>query len=173
VKLLDAAVMHKTEVGGVHLGVRTSDELESALDALECAGARRFLVERMAPSGVDLIVGAHRDPVFGPVVLLGLGGVAAEVTADVAIRVAPLSPAEAASMPDDLAAVAVLDGWRGGPRVDRSRLAEIVVALGDVLVGNPHVMELEINPLRVVADGLLALDAVIRTEEAADGRPNR
>lgn len=173
VKLLDAAVLHKTDVGGVHLGIRTGDELESALGALEGAGAQRFLVERMAPAGVDLIVGAHRDPVFGPVVLLGLGGVAAEVTADVAVRVAPLSAAEAVSMPDDLAAVALLDGWRGGPRVERARLAEIIVAVGDLLVANPHVIELEINPLRVVADGLLALDAVIRTEEAGDVEPDR
>lgn len=173
VKLLDATVAHKTEIGGVHLDVRTAEDLERALDALELAGARRFLIERMAPSGIDLIVGAHRDPVFGPVVLLGLGGVAAEATADVAVRVAPLSLAEAEDMPGDLAAAALFAGWRGAPPVDRARLAEIVVALGALVVVNPHLTEIEINPLRVVPDGLLALDAVVRTREVDDVHPDR
>jgi acetyltransferase len=172
VKLLDAAVLHKTEIGGVHLGVRTTDELEIALDALEAVGARNFLVEQMAPAGLDLIVGAHRDPVFGPVVLLGLGGIAAEATADVAIRVAPVGAAEAVRMPDDLAGAALLDGWRGGPAVDRDRLAEVIVALGDLLAGTPHLTEIEINPLRIVPDGLVALDAVVRTREADDVQPD-
>jgi acetyltransferase len=172
VKLLDAAVLHKTEIGGVHLGVRTTGELDTALDALEAAGARQFLLEQMAPAGVDLIVGAHRDPVFGPVVLLGLGGVAAEATADVAIRVAPISPAEAARMPAELAGAALLDGWRGGPSVDRKRLAEVIVALGDLLAGTAHLTEIEINPLRVVPGGLVALDAVVRTREADDVQPD-
>ena len=96
VKLLDADVTHKSDVGGVHLGVRDAADLDAALDALEAAGAARFLVESMAPAGVDLIVGAPRDPVFGPVVLVGLGGVVAEALADVAVAPAPLT-AEAAA----------------------------------------------------------------------------
>src|SRR5581483_7889851 len=86
VKILDAALLHKTEVGGVHLGVRTRDEMQAALDA---TAAPRHLVEEMAPAGVDLVVGARRDPVFGPIVLLGLGGTTAEALADVSVRLAP------------------------------------------------------------------------------------
>ena len=90
VKILDAAVLHKTDIGGVHLGVRTRADLDAALTALAGIGATRVLVEEMAPPGVDLIVGARRDPVFGPIVLLGLGGTIAEALADVAIAGVPL-----------------------------------------------------------------------------------
>ncbi|MFD3503495.1 acetate--CoA ligase family protein [Streptomyces sp. NPDC058676] len=159
VKVLDAAILHKTEIGGVHLGVRTPDELDAALDAI--GSDRRYLVEAMAPAGVDLVLGARRDPVFGPVVLAGLGGTAAEALADVAIRLAPLSVPEAAGMPDDLAARALLDGWRGGPVLDRAEFGRVVSALGACLAASPDTAEIEINPLRLTADGLIALDAVI------------
>ncbi|GAA5102040.1 acetate--CoA ligase family protein [Haloechinothrix salitolerans] len=166
VKLLDATVTHKTEVGGVHLGIRTEPELADAVRALARTGAPRYLVEAMAPPGFELVVGARRDPVFGPVVLVGLGGTTAEALADVAIRVAPVSHAEAAAMPGDLAGSALLDGWRGGPVLDRDAFADVVTTLGDALVAYPELDEIEINPLRVTDAGLLALDAVItRTQE--------
>ncbi|KUO21339.1 acetate--CoA ligase family protein [Streptomyces dysideae] len=177
VKLLDAAVLHKTEIGGVRLGVRTPDELDAALDAIEAAGAsptrrqphsQRFLVESMAPAGVDLVVGARRDPVFGPVVLVGLGGTTAEALADVSIRLAPLGAEEAAAMPAELAGHALLDGWRGGPVLDRTALGETVAALGDLLAAHAGLAEIEINPLRLTAQGLVALDAVCIAAEAAD-----
>jgi Acyl-CoA synthetase (NDP forming) len=172
VKLLDATVLHKTEVGGVHLGIRTPGELDVALDAL--AAAPEILVEAMAPPGVDLVVGARRDPVFGPTVLVGLGGTVAEALADVALRVAPVAPAEAAAMVDELACRALLDGWRGGPVLDRAALGAVVAALGALLLTHPHLEDVEINPLRVTATGLVALDAVIRViREDADGHPDR
>jgi acetyltransferase len=161
VKLLDAAVLHKTEVGGVRLGVRTPAELDEALDAI---GAERVLVEAMAPAGVDLVVGARRDPVFGPVVLVGLGGTVAEALADVAVRVAPITPDDASGMVDELAGRALLDGWRGGPVLDRAALGRFVAALGALLHAHPHLQDVEVNPLRVTADGLVALDAVITAD---------
>ena len=170
VKLLDAAVLHKTEVGGVRLGVRTPAELDEALDALAAAGADRVLVEAMAPPGVDLVVGARRDPVFGPVVLVGLGGTVAEALADVAVRVAPITPEAAAGMVDELAGRALLDGWRGGPVLDRAALGRFVAALGALLDTHPHLQDVEVNPLRLTADGLVALDAVIIADtEVRDG----
>jgi len=161
VKILDASVLHKTELGGVHLGVRSPAELDGALDALARIGAGQVLVEAMAADGVDLVVGARRDPVFGPVVLVGLGGTIAEALADVSVRVAPIAPDEAGAMVDDLAGRALLDGWRGGPVLDRRALGEFVAALGDLLRAHPGLHELEVNPLRVTADGLIVLDAVI------------
>jgi acyl-CoA synthetase (NDP forming) len=163
VKLLDASVLHKTEVGGVYLGVSTTEELDQALSGLRRAGANRFLLEEMAEGGVDLLVGARRDPVFGPVVLIGLGGTVAEALADVALRAAPLSLEEARSMPAELLGHELLDGWRGGPCLDGEALAQIVVGLGRVLADHPELDELEINPLRLTSDGLVALDAVITT----------
>jgi acyl-CoA synthetase (NDP forming) len=168
VKLLDASVLHKTEIGGVHLGIRTREELADALEQLERAGAEQFLMEAMAAPGVDLIVGVRRDPVFGPVVLVGLGGAAAEALADVAVRAVPLSMAEAESMPDELLGRALLDGWRNGPVLDRSELAHVLRALASVLVDSPAVDEIEINPLRLTRDGLVALDAVITANDADD-----
>lgn len=165
VKLLDASVLHKTEIGGVHLGVDTPAALDAALDVLERIGARRFLIEAMALPGVDLIVGARRDPVFGPVVLLGLGGTTAEALADVSVRCAPLSVADAAEMPAELVGAVLLDGWRGGPRLDVAALAEVLVALGALLGTQPRLTEIEINPLRVTPGGLVALDAVVLTRE--------
>jgi len=159
VKVLDATILHKTEIGGVHLGVRTPEQLDAALDAI--GPGRRCLVEAMAPDGVDLVLGVRRDPVFGPVVLAGLGGTAAEALADVAIRLAPVSTAEAAAMPDELAARALLDGWRGGPALDRAEFGRVVAALAAALAASPDTAEIEINPLRLTADGLIALDAVI------------
>ena len=165
VKLLDAAVTHKSDVGGVHLGVRTREDLDAALDAIEAAGARRFLVETMAPSGIDLLVGASRDPVFGPVVLVGLGGTVAEALADVAVAPAPLSAAAAAALLDDLSGRALLEGFRGGPVVDRAAVGEVLAALGALLVAAPQVAEVDINPLRALPGRLLALDAVLTLEE--------
>ena len=164
VKILDATVLHKTEIGGVHLGVRSEPDLAAALDALETIGAKEFLIESMAPGGVDLIVGVRRDPVFGPVVLVGLGGTAAEAYGDVAIRSLPAAPAEITAMVDDLQGNALLDGWRGGPTLNRTDLATAVAGLSDALLGNPSISEIEINPLRLTDQGLLALDAVIISE---------
>jgi acetyltransferase len=172
VKILDAAVLHKTDVGGVHLGVSTPAELAAALDALEGIGARRVLVEAMAAPGLDLIVGAHRDPVFGPMVMLGLGGTAAEALGDVVVHPAPLSATRAAALPEELAAAVLLGGWRGGPPLDTDALGRILAVLGDLLA-QPHLLEIEINPLRLHPDGLLALDAVIRTREVPDGHADR
>lgn len=175
VKILDASILHKTEIGGVHLGITTRADLDTALDRLEAIGARGYLVEAMAPHGIDLVVGARRDPVFGPVVLLGLGGTTAEALADVAIRLAPLGPDEAAELPAELAAHALLTGWRGGPVLDADELGRILAALGALLVANHEIEDIEVNPLRLTDDGLIALDAVILTrskEAGEDAEPH-
>ncbi|MEQ3553831.1 acetate--CoA ligase family protein [Pseudonocardia nematodicida] len=180
VKILDAAVLHKTEIGGVHLGVTDPAGLDAALERLSAVGATRLLVEAMAPSGVDLVLGVRRDPVFGPILLLGLGGTTAEALADVAIRPAPLTAADAAAMPAELAGAALLDGWRGGPVLDPAELGRVAARLGDLLVANPGLDEIEINPLRLTDGGLVALDAVVLTaahtpedREADDAHPDQ
>jgi acetyltransferase len=167
VKLVDPEILHKSDVGGVVLGVDSGESLDEALDALDAAWAAlgrttpvAYLVESMAASGVDLVVGARLDPVFGPVVVAGLGGTTTEVLGDVAIRSAPLGAEDAAAMVDDLAARRLLDGYRGGPVVDRAELGRIVAVLGG-LVATGAVAEIEINPLRATDGALIALDAVV------------
>lgn len=123
---------------------------------------------------MDLLAGAFRDPVFGPVVLLGLGGVVAEALADVAVALAPLPAADAVKLADQLAGRALLDGFRGAPAVDRAALGAVLVRLGGLLADHPDVEGIEINPLRITQDGLVALDAVLRTrKEAPDDHTNR
>lgn len=166
VKMLEPVVLHKARVGGVRLGVRTADDLDAALDALDTAGARRYLVEETAPPGLDLIVGARRDPVFGPVVLVGLGGDLAEDLDTVVVRPAPLSEAGATAMLDELLGMPAGDAE--AHRVDPAALVAAVTSLGALLAAVPEMTEIEINPLRATVDGrLVALDVVIGAEPGA------
>jgi acetyltransferase len=161
VKILDATVLHKTEIGGVHLGIGSHEQLDRALDALDAIPAPAYLLETMADAGVDMFLGARRDPVFGPIVLAGLGGTAAEAIGDVTIRSHRVTEVAAAAMLDDLQCAAMLDGWRGGPRIYRAEFARIVIALATFIDEHAEVSDIEINPLRLTAAGLIALDAVI------------
>lgn len=173
VKVSDAAILHKSDVGGVHVGVRDAAGLEAALDALARLGDQPCLVEAMAAPGVDLVVGARRDPVFGPVVVLGAGGTATEVLADVAIASADpalLTREQLLALPDQLRTRALLDGHRGAPAVAREQLADVLAALAALLASNPALEEVEVNPLRATAGGLVALDAVVVTTPAGEDR---
>lgn len=164
VKILDAEVLHKTDIGGVHLGVRDAEGLDRALEALDSIGAPAYLIESMAPPGVDLFVGVRRDPVFGPVLVAGLGGTAAEALGDVAIRSGNVTARGAEAMLDDLLCAPLLDGWRGGPTLDRGAFGRMATALMAFIGAHPEVVDLEINPLRLTETGLVALDAVVLTD---------
>lgn len=165
VKVLDPKIAHKTEVGGVHLNVRTTDQLSAALQKIESIpgerGQRGYLVEEMAAQGIDLILGARRDPSFGATVLIGLGGTEAEALKDVSIRLAPLGTADVIEMLGELRGSVLLDGWRGAPAVNRDAIVKAVLAVADLLVSAPDLVELDINPLRCTPGGVLALDALM------------
>jgi acetyltransferase len=166
VKVLSPEIAHKTEAGGVIVGVKTKADLEAALDridAIKTRGSKAYLIEAMAGPGVELIVGAVRDETFGPIVMLGLGGVAAEALKDTTSRLAPLAVEDGLEMAGELRAQALLDGFRGAPEVDRAALAGILVSLGRLLAEHPEIAEVEINPLRATAKGLVALDALVVT----------
>ncbi|WP_230196715.1 acetate--CoA ligase family protein [Streptomyces coriariae] len=166
VKILDADILHKTEVGGVQVGIRTHEELDEALARMPATPA--LLVEQMAPAGPELIVGVRRDPVFGPVLALGAGGTAAEILGDVSLRLAPLSANEAHAMLDELATRQMFLGARGATPVDRARLTHVLLALAS-LAADDAVAECEINPLRVLPDGdVVALDAVLLLRDPRD-----
>ncbi|MDF9811750.1 acetate--CoA ligase family protein [Streptomyces sp. SPB162] len=166
VKILDADILHKTEVGGVQVGIRTHEELDEALARMPASHA--LLVEQMAPAGPELIVGVRRDPVFGPVLALGAGGTAAEILGDVSLRLAPLSANEAHTMLDELATRQLFLGARGATPVDRARLTHVLLALASLAAADA-VAECEINPLRVLPDGdVVALDAVLLLRDPRD-----
>jgi len=166
VKILDAEILHKTEVGGVQIGIRTHQELDDALARMPASPA--LLVEQMAPTGPELIVGVRRDPVFGPVLALGAGGTAAEILGDVSLRLAPLPTHEAHAMLDQLVTRDMFLGARGASPVDRARLTHVLLALSSLASDNA-VAECEINPLRVLPDGdVVALDAVLLLRDPRD-----
>jgi acetate---CoA ligase (ADP-forming) len=163
--VLDAAITHKTEVGGVHLNVRSAEQLTAALQKIDAiAGdrsARGYLLEEMVAPGVDLILGARRDPSYGPTVLIGLGGIEAEALQDVSIRLAPLNEIDAREMLDGLRGRVLLDGWRGAPAVDREAIVAAILAVAELICAQPALQELDINPLRCGPNGALALDALM------------
>ncbi len=164
-------LVHKTDVGGVVLGVSDAELLGAAVAAVMAAGGaatRGILVQPMVAAGLEIIVGARRDAQFGPLVLVGLGGVLAEALDDVAVRLAPVSHDLALEMLDELRGSALLDGPRGRPAVDRAAIASIVVALGDAMLGHSNWLEVDINPVIAGPDGAIAVDAVIVTTGGAD-----
>ena len=149
---------HKSDAGGVVLGIADPAELNAAYRAVP-AGA--CSVERMAPldEGVELIVGIRHDPRFGPTLLVGLGGVYAEVFRDVAVALAPVEPAEAEQLIRSLRCAPLLEGARGRAPLDVTAAARAASALSHLAARAPWLAELEVNPLLVTADGALGLDA--------------
>ena len=164
VKVVSPDIAHKTEFAGISLGIDNETALRDALfgiDAIKDVSDIRYLIEVMAPPGLEMILGAKRDASFGSIVLVGLGGTLAEALEDVSIRLAPLKPADAEQMLKELRGRALLDGWRGSTPVDKHSLVKALVALGQFIESQPDIVEIDINPLRVYPDGILALDALI------------
>ena len=175
-KVCSRDVLHKTEHGGVVLGIADATSLTAEVKAMRMRFAgipHALLIQRMAPSGVELILGARRDPVFGPVVMAGMGGVFAEVFRDTAIELAPLTTREALAMLRGLRGAALLQGYRGQSPVDLSTVAEALVGLGRFMASRPDILEIDVNPLIVYPHGALAVDALIRITDKASPRPRR
>ncbi len=173
-KIQSAAIPHKTEAGGVRLGIADLPTLEAAYADILANAARHapeaaidgVLLEPMAARGVEIIVGVVRDPSFGPVVMVGAGGVATELFQDTAYRLAPVDQAEAAAMLRELRSARLLDGFRGAPPSDIPALARLVALVSRFAdAGRATVAELELNPVIVhpagqgctIADALLVL----------------
>ncbi|MBF6606889.1 MAG: acetate--CoA ligase family protein [Chloroflexi bacterium] len=179
VKLDADGLAHKTEIGGVVVGVEDPAGVRRAvrrvLGAARSAGvtARGVLVQPAVPLGVELIVGARRDRQFGPVVVVGLGGILAEVMDDVAIRLAPVALPDAREMLDDLRGAAILHGVRGRPAVDLDRLAAFVVELGQAIADHPDWREVDVNPLIAGSARAIAVDALVILEADAVTPPTR
>lgn len=175
-KIVSPDIAHKTEVGGVVIGVRSEgqlvDEYESLLArvALKAPQARitGVLVAQMVQGGTELILGTKKDPVFGPMVMVGLGGIFAEILKDVALQPAPVDESQALAMLRSLKAFPLLDGARGRAKADVQAAARAVAALSRFAVRHADsVAEIDINPLVVLdaAKGAFALDALLVPEQ--------
>lgn len=169
-KVCSADIAHKSDIGGIRLGVVGKDCAYAAFAEIAANVAKNaptasfngVLISPMIDDGVECIVGAQNDPVFGPIVMAGLGGVFAEVLKDVSFRRAPISPAVAMSMLEELKGVAMLKGVRGTPPADLPALAQVISDLSVFAKAHEDTVEsVEINPLSARAEGCVALDALI------------
>jgi acetyltransferase len=166
-KIESRDILHKTEAGGVRLNIANADAVRSAYAALD-ASARAYkpdariegvLVQAMSKGDVEFVIGLQRDPVFGTVIMAGLGGVLIEVLKDVAFRKAPVSVAEALRMLDELRGRAVLDGLRGKPPVHRARLAQLISAVSCFgAAAGERLRELDLNPVLLSREDAVAVD---------------
>jgi len=164
VKLDAPGLAHKSDLGAVVLDVGNRRELEGALRRVLAAGRDHdpsgVLIQPMAAAGVELIVGARRDPQFGPLVLVGIGGVLAEVLDDVVVRIAPIDAGHARQMLAELRGARLLDGVRGRRAVNGTAVAELIAALGRALEAHPAWREVDLNPV-IAGKDALAVDALI------------
>ena len=163
-KLMADGVVHKTEAKGILLGVPGVDGVKAAFESFEKASRMRslrfrgVLVQEMV-RGVEVILGGTRDPTFGPTVMFGMGGTYTELLRDYSLAVAPVSPTEAKGMLEGTKLGRVLAGFRGGPETNAALLAKTISDFSRILVENPEVDQLEINPLIVRGDDVLSVDA--------------
>ncbi|MNX03276.1 succinyl-CoA synthetase subunit alpha [compost metagenome] len=174
-KIVSPDIAHKTEVGGVFVGVRSEAQLLEEYDQLLARVAQKapaariagVLIAQMVQGGVELILGTKKDPMFGPMVMVGLGGIFAEIFKDVALQPAPVDEAQATAMLQSLKAFPLLDGARGRPKADVPAAAKAIVALSRFAVRHADsVSEIDINPLVVLDQGrgAHALDALLVPE---------
>ena len=168
-KTAERGIDHKTDVGGVVLGLADEDALVAAYRTMARELGPRVLVQAMAGPGVEVMVGMARDASFGPVMTLAMGGILVELLDDAVAFVPPVGPVEAAALIARLRGARMLDGVRGRPAADRealaqavSRLSVMVAALGDAVAG------LDVNPLLVHEKGVTAVDALVVTGEPAE-----
>lgn len=163
-------IAHKTEVGGIALGLETPDAAAIAYDRMMAdvactAPAARIdgvILQHMVPDGIEIVVGARVDPAFGPLVLVGLGGVMVELIADSVTAPAPVTPTQALAMLQKLRGSRLLDGFRGMPPVDRDTLAQIVVRVSEFAADHAdRISEVDINPLICRGKDIIAADALI------------
>ena len=177
-KAVAPGVLHKTEAGGVRLNLRGARAAREAATTISAAVRTTtghepsgFVVQRMAPAGVEMLVGVVNDPQFGPTVACSAGGTLVELLHDVAVRLAPLSRADAAAMVRELRCFPMLDGYRGAVRCDVGALEDILLRVGALAEDHPQVIEIDCNPVIVSASGALVVDARIRVAAAPAPRP--
>jgi acetate---CoA ligase (ADP-forming) subunit beta len=168
-KVVATGVVHKSDVGGVRLNLRNTEEVAAAGDDMLRALRSRaiepqaWLVEEMARPGTELVVGGTMDPEFGPMVMVGLGGVLVEVLDDVAFRICPIDERDARDMLDELQGAALLRGARGSEPANIDAIVDVLLRVGGengLLVAGAHELaEMDINPLIVSSDAAVAVDA--------------
>jgi acyl-CoA synthetase (NDP forming) len=179
VKAVAPALVHKSDAGGVKLGLRTKEDVSHAIEEIRRTTAERnvspdaYLIEEMAPAGHEVVIGGLDDPQFGPVIMVGLGGVFVEIFADVSFRVCPIGERDARAMLSELKGAPILRGARGGIVASEDALIDAMLRVGGkdglLMQHRADIAALDINPLIVSGDGAVAADAhIVILETAAD-----
>jgi len=172
-KIASPDIVHKSDAGGVRLGLGTADDVGKAYDDILAAVKKKHpgakiqgvAVQKMARPGLEVIVGMSRDEQFGPVLMFGLGGVLVEVLKDVSFRLVPLTERDAAEMVREIKGYPLLEGYRGQEAVDISYLEGLLLKVSAFVEHNPALKELDLNPIFAYSDGALAVDARVILEE--------
>jgi len=171
-KVLSPEVIHKSEVGGIALNLANEGEVQRAFNQI-LGNVRKnkpearilgIIVQEMVPPSTEVVVGAVKDPEFGPSLMFGLGGVLVEVLKDVAFRIAPITRQEAREMIKEIKGYCVLEGYRGLPSVDIEAIVEVLVNVSRLVTDRPEIKELDLNPLIVYEKGCKAVDARVILE---------
>ncbi len=168
-KIVSPEITHKSDVGGVRVGLKDADEVRAAFGEMTAAVKAKepgatiegVAVQKMAPQGIEVIIGMSKDAQFGPVLMFGLGGILVEVLKDVSFRIVPIERRDAREMIEEIKAYPVLQGVRGQEPADVGALEELLLKLSEFVEANPQVEELDLNPVFAYKDGALAVDARI------------
>jgi len=169
VKIMSPDVLHKSDAGGVVVGLDSAMAVKKAIRAMKATPALSdvhidgYLIEEMAPAGLEIVVGGLRDPQFGPLIMVGLGGIFVEVLADVSFRICPIDAVDAAEMLDELKGAAILDGARGRTPASRAAIVDILLKVGGenglLMQHGSVIAEADLNPVIVSATAAVAVDA--------------
>jgi acetate---CoA ligase (ADP-forming) subunit beta len=171
-KIVSQDIIHKSEAGGVVVNVKSAAEVEAGFRKI-MENAKKYkpdariegvLVQEMAPQGIEVIVGAVKDPQFGQTVMFGLGGIFVELLKDVNFRIAPLTAQDAKEMITSLKAYPLLNGYRGQKPADINALADIIVNVSRLVMEQPAIKELDLNPVMAYPVGAKTVDARIILE---------
>lgn len=174
-KIVSPDIVHKSDVGGVKLGLADADAVGAAYDeivaaakqAVPSANIHGVSVQAMAAPGTEIILGMSKDPQFGPVLMFGLGGIMVEILKDVAFRIVPLTRRDARSMIHEIKGFPVLNGYRGQEPADLEKLEDTLLKLSEFVQQHDEIKEIDLNPIFAYKDGLTAVDARIILEEKA------
>lgn len=166
-KVVSPDIAHKSDVGGVMIGLQDKVAVAAAFDeilanakkAVKDADITGVAVQNMAPAGIEVIVGMTSDPQFGSVMMFGLGGIMVEVLKDVSFRLIPLTERDAMQMIDEIKGSAILEGVRGKPPVDKNALCDAILKVAAFVESHPEVKELDLNPIIAYPKGVIAVDA--------------
>lgn len=178
-KIVSRDVSHKSDVGGVVLGLGDEHAVANAFDQIlsevrahvPFGRIQGVVLEEMIAGGVETIAGFTRDRLFGPLMMFGLGGVNVEALHDVTFRIAPLTPRDAGAMVDGIRGSAILDGIRGRPSADRDRLIELLLRLSQLAVDFPEITELDVNPVLAMEHRAVAVDCRVAIRVVPEPAP--